>query len=59
MKRMKIRTGSTEEYEKIKEKLGNPDFKCNKATEEQREALDFVYNELLNLGYEYTDVIKE
>ena len=58
--RMQKRTGSRAEYEKIlKDKLGNPDFKCNQATEEQREALDLVYNELLKLGYEYTDVIKE
>ena len=58
--RMKKKTGTIEEYQKIlKDKLGNPDFKCNKATEDQREALDLVYNELLKLGYEYTDVIKE
>ena len=56
---MKKKTGTIDEYQKIlKDKLGNPDFKCNKATEDQREALDLVYGELLKLGYEYTDVIK-
>ena len=57
--RMKKKTGSLDEYQNIlKNKVGNPDFKCNKATEEQREALDLVYNELLKLGYEYTEVIR-
>lgn len=57
--RMKKKTGSLDEYQDIlKNKVGNPDFKCNKATEEQREALDLVYNELLKLGYEYTEVIR-
>ena len=56
--RMKKKTGTFDEYQKIKDKLGNPDFKCNKATEDQREVLDLVYNELLKLGYEYSDVIK-
>lgn len=50
--RMKQSTGSLKEYEEIlRNKVGNPQFKCNTATEEQREALDIVYNALKELGY--------
>lgn len=58
--RMKQDKGNLNQYQDIlKNKLGNPDFKCNAATEENREAVDIVYNALLDLGYAYTDVMKK
>lgn len=54
VKDMVTKEGSQDSYKKILMKvLNNADFKCNAATEEQREQLELVYTALVDAGYSY------
>lgn len=57
--RMKRETGNLNAYQDILvTKVGNPDFKCNAANENQREVVELVYRSLKELGYDDSDVIE-
>ena len=49
-------TGSKDEYTAIlTQEVGDPSFRCNTATEDQREQVEIVYNALLEKGYTFKD----
>lgn len=49
-------TGGKAEYDGIlKEAVGDPAFRCNAATEEQRPQIEAIYNALVAKGYSYTE----
>jgi len=51
---MKDKKGNVSEFKEIKEKLGLPDdFKCNQATEAQREHVEEIFVELTQRGYSF------
>ena len=57
--RMKRDTGGLAAYQDILvTKIGNPDFKCTAANENQREIVELVYRNLKDLGYDDSDVIE-
>lgn len=51
-----IATGGRDEYMDIlSTDVGDPNFKCNTATESQRQQLELVYSSLLAKGYKYSE----
>lgn len=51
-----IATGGRDEYmEILSTDVGDPNFKCNTATESQRQQLELVYSSLLAKGYKYSE----
>lgn len=59
LSRMKRDTGGLAAYQDILvTKVGNPDFKCNAANENQREVVELVYRSLKDLGYDDSDIIE-
>lgn len=58
-KQIAAKNGNLEEYASIMvEVLGTKEFKCNKATEAQREQVEALYGALLEKGYSYEIVVK-
>ena len=52
LKKMQATEGSLESYKNIMQAtLGNTIFKCNSATEEQRDQVELLYNALIEKGY--------
>lgn len=57
LQQMNERNGNLDEYIAIMlDKLGTKDFKCNKATEAQREQVETIYDALLEKGYNFAEM---
>jgi hypothetical protein len=53
-------TGSKDEYAAIlANDVGDPGFRCNQATEDQREQVEIIYDALLKKGYTFTPDVED
>lgn len=50
VKKIYEKNGNAEAYENIVAEVAEPGFKCNKATQDQYETVEKIYNKLLELG---------